>query len=167
MNCPSCGAPLLLAPDQESFTCDYCRSVYVPEENEDGVRVLEKPSPLGCPVCAIPLVEAALVDQPVLYCKQCRGLMVSMHIFASLIDELRSRRAAGARVQPPADRKALDRRLACPQCHSRMDTHPYDGPGNVVIDSCSQCDLNWLDYGEMGRIVRAPDHHYADDVYGR
>ncbi|MBZ5578802.1 MAG: zf-TFIIB domain-containing protein [Acidobacteriia bacterium] len=168
MNCPNCGAPLHLTADQESFPCEYCRSVYVPEENEDGVRVLEDRSPLPCPVCAVPLVKAAVADQEVLYCKQCRGLLVSMHIFPGLLDELRARRDGHARVQTPLDRKAFDRHLDCPQCHQGMDTHPYDGPGNVVIDSCSRCDWNWLDSGEMSRIVRAPDHHYAqEDTYGR
>ena len=39
-----------------------------------------------------------------------------------------------------------------------MDTHFYNGPGNVIIDDCDQCELNWLDHGELMRIVRAPDY---------
>ena len=34
------------------------------------------------------------------------------------------------------------------------------GPGNVIIDTCESCSLNWLDYGELQRIVRAPDARY-------
>ena len=166
MTCPSCGAPLHLVADEDSFTCEYCRNVYVPEENEDGVRVLDEPSSLVCPVCTVPLVKAALADQAVSHCKQCRGLLISMHIFAGLVEELRSRRAGGPHIQPPPNRAAFERRLNCPQCHARMDTHPYDGPGNVVIDSCSACYLIWLDSGEILRIVRAPDHHYSEDIYG-
>jgi Zn-finger nucleic acid-binding protein len=37
-----------------------------------------------------------------------------------------------------------------------MDTHYYAGPGNIVIDDCSGCRLNWLDYGELARIIHAP-----------
>ena len=37
-----------------------------------------------------------------------------------------------------------------------MDTHPYYGPGNVVIDSCDRCELVWLDFGELKQIVDAP-----------
>jgi hypothetical protein len=37
-----------------------------------------------------------------------------------------------------------------------METHPYYGPGNVVIDSCLQCELIWLDFGELRQIVAAP-----------
>ncbi len=37
-----------------------------------------------------------------------------------------------------------------------MDTHPYYGPGNVVIDSCESCQAVWLDFGELRQIVNAP-----------
>jgi Zn-finger nucleic acid-binding protein len=39
-----------------------------------------------------------------------------------------------------------------------MDAHFYAGPGNVVMDSCEVCDLNWLDHGELSRISRAPEY---------
>jgi Zn-finger nucleic acid-binding protein len=37
-----------------------------------------------------------------------------------------------------------------------METHPYYGPGNVIIDSCSRCELIWLDFGELKQIADAP-----------
>jgi hypothetical protein len=37
-----------------------------------------------------------------------------------------------------------------------MSTHPYFGPGNVVIDNCEACELAWLDFGELAQIVDAP-----------
>jgi hypothetical protein len=37
-----------------------------------------------------------------------------------------------------------------------MATHPYFGPGNVVIDSCEPCELVWLELGELKQIVDAP-----------
>jgi Zn-finger nucleic acid-binding protein len=37
-----------------------------------------------------------------------------------------------------------------------MNVHPYYGPGNVVIDTCSRCDLVWLDFGELQQISDAP-----------
>jgi len=43
-----------------------------------------------------------------------------------------------------------------------MDTHLYGGPGNVIIDTCESCALMWLDYGELERMVRAPDWQYKD-----
>jgi Zn-finger nucleic acid-binding protein len=37
-----------------------------------------------------------------------------------------------------------------------MDTFQYNGPGNIVIDTCHPCDLIWLDYGELHKVVNAP-----------
>jgi Zn-finger nucleic acid-binding protein len=43
-----------------------------------------------------------------------------------------------------------------------MDTHPYGGPENVIIDDCERCEVNLLDYGELQRIVHASKHHYGE-----
>jgi len=37
-----------------------------------------------------------------------------------------------------------------------MSTHPYAGPGVIVVDTCDQCLMIWLDYGELARVVNAP-----------
>jgi hypothetical protein len=37
-----------------------------------------------------------------------------------------------------------------------MATHPYYGPGNVIIDTCEPCEVVWLDFGELKQIVAAP-----------
>jgi len=37
-----------------------------------------------------------------------------------------------------------------------MENHLYLGPGNVVIDTCNSCNLIWLDYGELNKVVNAP-----------
>jgi Zn-finger nucleic acid-binding protein len=76
--------------------------------------------------------------------------------FADAVTRRRAR-AAGAPVTPsPLDPRELDTRMPCPSCGERMDVHPYYGPGNVVIDSCSRCDLIWLDFGELAQITDAP-----------
>lgn len=36
-----------------------------------------------------------------------------------------------------------------------MDVHPYYGPGNIVIDTCVECGLVWLDHGELTRVEQA------------
>ena len=36
-----------------------------------------------------------------------------------------------------------------------METHPYYGPGNIVVDTCSECGYLWLDHGEMTRVENA------------
>src|SRR5581483_11363181 len=152
-----------VAEQDDSLRCEYCRSVYTPPQNEEGVRMLGQSSPLACPVCAVPLQQAALAGTRLLACSNCQGILVSMNDFVALLGQLRSAHPASGAPQPPADPKALDRRLNCPQCHRPMDTHFYDGPGNIVIDDCSRCFLNWLDKGELMRVVRAPDRVYADE----
>ncbi len=155
MQCPNCGAPLHLQDLSDSFTCDYCRSVYFPEENDDGVRLLDERSSLVCPVCDIPLMHASMDHHRIEYCTRCRGVLVEMPVFIELVDDLRAERGGFRRVLPPPDPDELRRRLKCPHCGRAMDTHFYGGPGNIVIDDCSPCELNWLDAGELLKIARA------------
>ena len=156
MNCPSCGAPMRLKADMESFTCDYCKRVVLPEKNDDGVRVLGEPSGQDCPLCNLPLVHAVLAKNPVIYCTGCKGMLIPMAMLEGLIEELRDEHGAGASPAVP-DKEDLSRKINCPQCHHPMDAHFYAGPGNVVIDSCEDCSLIWLDSGELLRIAHAPD----------
>jgi len=157
-----------LKPDESSYRCEYCHSVFLPEINDDGVRVLGDPSDQACPICNVPLVNAAVAKIRILYCTRCRGMLISMQVFEALVEQLRTERS-GAAPQPTADASDLRRKIDCPQCHHRMDTHFYAGPGNVVIDSCENCCLIWLDSGELMHIVHAPDgrdSESGDDTSG-
>jgi Zn-finger nucleic acid-binding protein len=157
MNCPSCGAPMHLKADEDSYKCEYCHSVFLPERSDDGVRVLGDPSEQCCPVCNnTPLENAAMGKIRILYCAKCQGMLIPMQVFQTLVDQLHSQQSSTA-AQPPADKSDLQRKIGCPQCHHRMDTHFYAGPGNVVIDSCEDCSVIWLDRGELMHIAHAPD----------
>jgi Zn-finger nucleic acid-binding protein len=145
-----------LKPDEASYRCDYCHSVYLTQTGDDGVRVLGEPSGQNCPICNIPLVSAAMTKIRIFYCTGCQGMSISMQVFETLVEELRAVQG-GAAPQPAPDSSDLHRKTDCPQCHHRMDTHFYAGPGNVVVDSCENCCLIWLDRGELMHIVRAPD----------
>jgi hypothetical protein len=47
-----------------------------------------------------------------------------------------------------------------------MDTHPYSGGGNAVVDTCEECGLIWLDAGELAIIERfIPHHHHIEPVH--
>jgi Zn-finger nucleic acid-binding protein len=170
VNCPSCGAPITLKPDTEGFKCDYCHAVFFPGEEDDGVTVLgeavDPDQTLACPLCNLPLVQASIAKIPLLYCTACHGLLLPMQVLPSLIDELRIdelQKAQGSpAVQTPPDQGDLKRTIQCPKCHRRMDTHFYAGPGNVIVDSCGECFLIWLDRGELTRIVHAPDETAAE-----
>ena len=147
-----------LKPGIDSFKCDYCQSVYFPEKDDDGVRVLGEPSEHSCPICNLALMQASIDKLRIVYCTQCRGMLIPMAEFQVLIDDLKAMQHDTI-VQNAADSTDLRRKIDCPRCHHAMDAHFYAGPGNVVIDSCDMCELNWLDYGELMRIVHAPDDH--------
>ncbi len=155
MNCPNCGAAMRLEKDREYFTCDYCKSLHFPAPNADGIRVLGEPSELECPLCWVPLVHAAAGGQRVLYCERCRGLLAAMDVFLVMLEELRAARRSGSQPRP-TNWDELRRQILCPECQTPMHTHPYAGPGNVVIDNCPRCRLNWLDHAELRRITAAP-----------
>jgi len=161
MNCPSCGAPM--RPRGDALQCDYCHNVVVPGKSPDGVRILAESPNQPCPVCAIPLMQAALDQTPILACTKCRGIAVPMQAFETLIAAARTHPtpAIAPSPAPPDPASAppdLNRRIPCPTCHRTMDAHFYAGaPGNVVIDSCEQCLLIWLDFNELPRIAHAPD----------
>ena len=157
MRCPNCGAAMRVKRDADDFVCTFCHAVHVPETNSDGVRVLGEESSATCSVCRIPLMHAAVGGRRIQYCTKCRGMLIPMSYFAALTQDLRAARGATAATTIPPDERDLDRRSTCPQCESQMLTHRYGGPGNVIIDSCERCQVNWLDYGELARIVRAPN----------
>ncbi len=156
---------MALNPDRGCWVCAYCSSEWAPEANFEGVRVLD-PSDLNCPLCVVKLAgvklaKARLLDYGLFYCETCSGMLVPMGDLAPLTEDLRASRGAPDYIGRPPDPKSLDRRIACPQCRQTMDTHPYGGPGNVVIDTCEACEVHWLDRGELRRIALAPDHHYS------
>jgi Zn-finger nucleic acid-binding protein len=166
-NCPACGAPITPTPDIEGFKCDFCHSVFYPDNEDEEVAVVgEQPDPshsLACPICSLALVSATIAQISVLYCKQCHGLLFPMNLLPPLNDALRIDLEKPPAVQQPPDPGDLKRAIECPKCHRRMDTHFYAGPGNVIVDTCPDCWLIWLDRGELIRIAHAPDEGDTDE----
>jgi Zn-finger nucleic acid-binding protein len=109
----------------------------------------------ACPSCATALSQGRLDGLPLLVCQRCNGMLIEMEQFVSVIEAARAyerpSRAIPSRRQAPGDRA-----IACPSCKRSMLSHFYGGPGNLVIDTCERCHLNWLDPGELRRIARAP-----------
>jgi Zn-finger nucleic acid-binding protein len=155
MNCMNCGAPLILEWEKEYFFCEFCKTIHIPEPNKDYVRSMEFPSELNCPVCRQQLVQALLDQTHVLHCTKCKGILVDTFAFFPTILFIRGRIARFELPPRLLQQQELEREIQCPKCHEIMDTHPYAGPGNVVIDTCNKCGLNWLDYGEFFQAVNA------------
>jgi Zn-finger nucleic acid-binding protein len=139
------------------FFCRYCGSFHFPDTKaDDGVRIVGD-DPLGCVVCDKPLSTAMLDEtHSIKYCRNCRGLLIARRDFAGVVQKRRSWATDTPAPPVPLDPKELDRKVRCPACKAAMATHPYFGPGNVVIDSCAECELVWLDFGELRQIVAAP-----------
>lgn len=148
-----------LFPSRGYFFCRYCGSFHFPETvGDDGVRVVAEGRGTGvCPICRKTLSSAMLDERHLVeYCVNCRGVLVSRSTFADVV-RLRRAWATGPPGAPvPLSHAELQRRVECPRCAAPLETHPYFGPGNVVIDSCGACDVIWLDFGELKQIVDAP-----------
>jgi Zn-finger nucleic acid-binding protein len=157
VNCRNCGAAMELFERRKYYFCRYCGSFhFIESASAGGVETLA-PSESPCAVCSAPLAKAILDKLHVIkYCERCRGVLLPRAVFSSVIEARRAFAVDPPTPPPPLDRRELQRQLACPDCRRRMEVHPYYGPGNIVIDSCSACNAIWLDHGEMQQIVDTP-----------
>jgi Zn-finger nucleic acid-binding protein len=148
-----------LFPRRRYFFCAYCGTFeFIDPEAHDELRVLAATDPpLPCPVCATTLGHALLdAGIQVLHCARCRGVLLPRASFVQVVERRRASAKGPGKIPAPLDRRELERVVTCSQCRKRMDVHPYYGPGNVIIDTCAQCDAVWLDSGELGQITDAP-----------
>jgi len=155
-NCVNCGAPLTVDPSRGILVCSHCGSEQEPPARLEYVD-LEHESTSLCPLCATPLSIGRLEGFSLLCCARCSGMLIEMDCFAAVIDAVRMHEIHSLQRVLPRGQNPGDRVIACPSCGQPMLSHLYDGPGNVVIDSCERCQVNWLDPGELRRIAVAPD----------
>lgn len=146
------------------FFCQHCGSFHFLERADShGVHVLHGIEPAApCGVCGSPLSNALLDrEHTVKYCERCRGALIPRERFARVVSRRRSAASGPSAAAVPIDPRELERTIICAACGERMDVHPYYGPGNVVIDTCSACDVIWLDFGELEQIENAPGRDRA------
>jgi Zn-finger nucleic acid-binding protein len=158
MNCPGCGAAMEPAGKRNYFRCTHCGDFHFPDETGDGVGVVGEPVGANCPLCRVPLVSALIEDETVCYCGHCRGFLAEIDTFAVIVTKRRAFHGPNEKHTDPFDPAELKRVLTCPNCHQRMDTHPYFGGGNAVVDTCEPCGLIWLDTGDLTIIQRYVPH---------
>jgi Zn-finger nucleic acid-binding protein len=153
-NCPNCGAPKQRDSNTGALVCRHCGTQ---EELPALVRDLEvgPESPQRCPLCITPLLQARLDGSAFLVCPDCQGMLIPIQVFVFVVEAARTREERPG-VTLPRRQTPGDRTLACPICSGQMLSHIYGGPGNLVIDTCERCRVNWLDPGELRRIARAP-----------
>jgi Zn-finger nucleic acid-binding protein len=142
--------------DRGVLVCNHCGIEREPPALVEQLELLSETSTL-CPTCFTPLSNSRLEGHPLLCCARCFGMLIDMNRFVTLIEILRFCETRSFRSAPPRRQNPGDRLLACPACGQPMVGHLYGGPGNVVIDTCERCLVNWLDPGELRRIAVAPD----------
>jgi Zn-finger nucleic acid-binding protein len=155
-DCPKCGAPTRIVRDKGLLVCDHCGG------EQDAPAIAEPLELLGetsqpCPACTTLLSYSRLHGHPLLCCPTCGGLLIDMNRFTTIINAVRSSDVGTFRTTMPRRQNPGERTLACPSCRQPMASDHYAGPGNVVIDTCGRCLVNWLDQGELRRIALAPD----------
>jgi len=159
MKCENCGSSLALIPGRKYLFCEYCGSFYFPDESSEEVKILEgelDPDGLQCPVCKVKLSRVLIDGYPGWRCKKCRGILTAQPSFREIV-KYRRRQASDPPERPqPLNKEDLKRHISCPCCGEMMGTHPYYGPGNIVIDTCHNCHIIWLDHGEIGTVIKAP-----------
>jgi Zn-finger nucleic acid-binding protein len=168
MNCQNCGAAMEFHESRRYFRCAHCATVHFPEPAAQGdLRVLgvEQDAP-PCPACRTPLAAATLNQGAAHYCQQCRGLLLDRQTFVEVVQTKRAWATSEPRTPGPLNRRDLERVVDCPRCRKRMSTHPYYGPGRIVIDTCDTCNLVWLDHGELERVVDAPGRDRGSNLRG-
>jgi len=106
-------------------------------------------------VCQSTLWKSVLATIELDACKKCHGLLVPMGDFEVLVEKMRGLHAE-REFPGPVDETDLQRKVTCPKCHQRMDTHYYFGGGHALMSTCERCELHWLDGGMLMRIVRMP-----------
>jgi Zn-finger nucleic acid-binding protein len=140
---------------QAFFHCQYCGGDEFPDPNQDGVALLDEPSSFACPLCKELLVSAVVKDIPILSCPHCRGNLIQQ---SKMLPILRQAQSIGpVHEKPPSSPTKTERTrtMVCPSCQKLMAVYPYGGPGNIIIQGCEQCQLIWLDFGELARILHS------------
>ncbi|HZM93845.1 MAG TPA: zf-TFIIB domain-containing protein [Vicinamibacterales bacterium] len=152
-NCANCGAPMLVDRAEGKISCSHCGSVELPAGITRWIEA-GAGSEMACPSCARPLSHGKLDGFPLQLCPRCEGMLIEMEHFVSVIGAARGYEESSAAI-PPRRQTPGDRTIDCPACHRPMLSHFYGGPGNLVIDTCETCQVNWLDAAELRRIARA------------
>lgn len=167
MKCELCQAEMQQVHDQTHFHCLECNHFHFPdaELSLDSLTSLEKSTDFECPVCPESKLHVAEVqDTQVCFCSNCRGFVIDQSSFGGLVEVLRSAYQGPDDKPAPLDQDDLKKLCMCPVCAQCMDTFAYAGPSTVVLDSCNECGIIWLNYGELGRIVRAPGRREYETV---
>ena len=127
-----------------------------PKTFDQAGKLSGKPSGVACPKCRDEMQIGRIQGCQFAGCPKCFGMLIQQHIFATLVQHLRAKYSGPTPTPKPMDAKQLHVSRSCPACLETMETYPYAGAGNSVIDACKECRLIWFDAGELNGLVEAP-----------
>ncbi|KAA1260846.1 hypothetical protein LF1_33880 [Rubripirellula obstinata] len=128
----------------------------LPLSFDQGGKLSGKPCGVDCPTCRKELQIGRIAGCQFAGCETCGGILIQQHVFATLIQHLRAKHTGASEIPKPMDARQLDVTRSCPACLAKMETYPYQGAGNSVIDACRECRLIWFESGELDCLVKAP-----------
>ena len=151
MNCHNCEVSLNWDGVTPIVVCEICRAyrfVDLPDETANRIVSLKRAGSTNCPRCRRRMKDAAMDGLKVEHCADCQGVLLTDDVFAMFVRNRRPdfREAAQGFLVLVEDQLSTD--VHCPCCRQPMDIHPCYGPDFLIIDTCVDCRLVWLDYRE-------------------
>jgi Zn-finger nucleic acid-binding protein len=152
MLCHSCQCPIPWDGISTIVVCENCRtyrSIDIPDSTGEAIEPLGLPGESLCPGCRCRMSLAAMDGLLVEHCAACSGVLVSGETFAMFV---RNRRAEfrEAALQPVTILlDSQNRKVRCPCCRGRMNKNPSYGPDFMIIDTCTECSVVWIDCSEV------------------
>lgn len=154
MQCSQCNFDGTNTGGQNDCACTLAQDT---TPSADGIPTLGKATGFKCPVCVDqPLYVGEINKTQVCFCGGCRGFVIDRSSFGELVEILRAAYEGPDDAPILLDTEALKKLCLCLACGELMETFSYYGPGNVILDTCNECCLTWLNEGELAMIVRAP-----------
>lgn len=101
---------------------------------------------MKCPHCRQALIRSDEPPYLLWSCRQCGGCAATMAVLRRGIEHEVLRQAWNRTVGE--NRRVL---MPCPACSAMMHRVPTEGP---EIDLCRQCQVVWLDAGELEQIPK-------------
>lgn len=107
---------------------------------------------MNCPKCEHLLARVRYAGVNVLQCDQCGGHLVENHRVKTI--ERRVDKDLNALMAEIVAVEGLDtaHKVRCPRCRARMVKKEIRAQRKFRIDECRNCDLVWLDGGELAEI---------------
>jgi len=113
---------------------------------------------MRCPKCGTELKKMFFKSVPVDYCSKCNGLLLPSNDLNVVVDDfIATRDVPNARIE--LDKDVVGKygisevNAKCPRCAKKMAKLNYAYDSNIIIDKCAECDVLWVDGGEMLKLA--------------